>query len=479
MTLKKKVSTAALWNAIDRLGGQLGGFVILLYLANILGPKSFGLIGMLSIFLLLADNIANSGFFQALVQKNKDASAFDFSTVFWVNFFISSALYGTLFVCAPFIASFYKEPLLIDLSRVLFCNIIINALSVVPKAQLTIKMDFKRIAYANTMAVLFSSVVAIVSIHFDAGYWALAWLNISKNIVFTLSVFYYARWMPSLLFHFRSFYTLFAFGSKLLFASLVSTLVTNLYAVLIGRFFKLEQVGFFTQSSNFVGVLANSLISVLQGVTFPVLSSVKEDSVRMSKIYEKIIAVTMCIALPCMIGFAAIGDVFVSLFLGGEWLPMVPILIALSIARVVAPISALNMNLVNAIGRSDLFLKVELLKLPMTLLILFCTIPFGINVVAYGMVATSFIAFFINAYYPGKFYGFSGWVQLKMMAPMILAAAGMYASVAFIHFDSLYLLLICKVLVGGLVYTGLCYLLRVPAFFDLLAIIKGSVNKSV
>lgn len=479
MSLKNKALQGVFWSVVDRLVNQLGYFLLLLYLARVLTPEDFGLIGMLTIFMLLADNIANAGFFQALVQKSNKVTEQDFSTVFVLNLGISLALYIILFVAAPWIAVFYHEPLLIDLSRVLFLVLIINALCVVPKAKLTINVDFKCQAHANSISVLLSSVVAIVAVKLGCGYWSLVFLNLIKSITMCGALFFYAHWKPSLLFNKDSFKQLFGFGSKLLLASIASTFVGNLYMVLIGKFFKTQQVGYFSQATNLSNFLSNTITSILQGVTYPVLTSVQDDPVRLAKIYKQVVAVTMFIALPCMIGLAAIADLFVRLFLNDQWLPMVPILVALSIARIVTPISMINMNIVNAIGRSDLFFKVEMIKLPMTLLVLLLTVKFGITIVAYGMIFTSFIAFFINAYYPGKMYAFGGWQQLKVMFPMILAAVFMYLAMYFMTLHNLWLSLITKLIVGAFVYILSCYLFKVQALSDIFVILQRKRGKLI
>ena len=199
---------------------------------------------------------------------------------------------------------------------------------------------------------------------------------------------------PKLIFSMESFKLLFKFGSNLMLAGFVATLINNLYVALVGRYFNATQVGYFTQAQNLSNNLSQFISSTLQGVTYPIMTSVKEDSERLVSIYTQLISVTMLVSLPMLIGFAAVSEEFVRIILGDEWLPVVPVLAALCFARTITPISWINLNILNAVGRSDLFLKVDLSKLPMNLGALFIALPYGIEGLAWAMVCTSFIAFF-------------------------------------------------------------------------------------
>ena len=461
MSLKQKAIKGFIWSISDRLINQLGYLAVTVFIARLIGPKSFGLIGMLTIFMLLAESAVNSGFAQALIQRSQQLTEADASTIFYVNFGWGVAVYALLYFIAPYIADFYNEPVLVEISRVLFVIIVINALSVVARAKLTIDIDFKSQAIASTIATLFSSIVGGYLALEGYGYWSLVWLLIVKSSLNALGVWFFCRWLPKFTFSVESFKSLFKFGSNLMLAGFVATFVNNLYVALVGRYFNAAQVGYFTQATTLSNHLSQLISSTLQGVTYPIMTSVKEDRERLVSIYTQLISITMLVSLPMLVGFAAVTEEFVKLTLGEDWLPVIPVLVALCFARTITPISAINLNILNAVGRSDLFLKVDLSKLPMTLAALFIAIPYGIEGLAWAMVCTSFIAFFINAYFPGKLFGFGGLAQLKVAYRYIIAATIMYFAVSLISVsNSLWLTLIAKIFIGAVIYMTILVILR-------------------
>ena len=461
MSLKQKAILGFAWSLADKLINQLGYLVVTIYLARLIGPESFGLIGMLTIFMLLAESVISNGFTAALVQRSKQVTAEDESTVFYINMVWGVAMYVLLYFSAPFIAQFYKVPQLIDISRLLFVVIIINSLAVVVRAKLTINIDFKSQTIASTIATLLSAIVGIYLAQLGYDYWAFVWMLVVKSALNMVFIWLFCRWWPQLLFSMESFRHLFKFGSNLMIAGFVATFVNNLYIALIGRYFNATQVGYFTQANNLSNNLYQMLSATLQGVTYPILTSVKEERERLVSIYKQLISITMLVSLPLLVGLAAVSHEVVLLFLGEEWLPVVSVLSTLCFARAITPISAINMSILNAIGRSDLFLKVDLSKLPMTLAALIFSVPYGVEAVAWSMVATSAIAFFINAYFPGKLFGFGGWSQLKAAIKYIIAAVIMYVMVKWLQIEAvLWLVLVAKILLGLLLYPLLLVIMR-------------------
>lgn len=461
MSLKQKALIGFIWSISDKLINQLGYLGVTVFIARLIGPESFGFIGMLTIFMLLAESVVSSGFSQALVQRSQELTEEDASTIFYVNLGWGIAMYLLLYFTAPLIAKFYNQPLLIDISRVLFVIVIINSFTVVARAKLTIDIDFKSQAITSTFSTLISAIVGIYLAITGHEYWSLVWMLITKSIFNSIGLWFFCRWMPKLIFSGQSFKQLFKFGSNLMLAGLVATFVNNLYVALVGRYFNATQVGYFTQATNLSNYLSQFISSTLQGVTYPIMTSVKNDKERLVNIYTQLISITMLVSVPLLIGFAAVSEDVVKIILGDEWLPVVPVLVALCFARTITPISSINLNILNAIGRSDLFLKVDLSKLPMTLAALFIALPYGIEGLAWAMVCTSFIAFFINAYFPGKLFGFGGIEQLKVAYKYIIAAAVMYFAVSQVSIsDSLWLTLVAKITVGGLIYPALLFIMR-------------------
>lgn len=440
------------WSLTDKLVNQLGYLAVTIYLARIIGPEGFGLIGMLTIFMLLLDSTVSNGFSQALVQKSKFLTDDDCSTVLYTNIAWGLFIFCVLYWAAPAIARFYDEPALTGIARLLFIVVVINSLSVVVRAKFLIAIDFKSQAGAGVGATILSSILAVYLALNNYGYWALCWLIISRSTFNTIFLWLLCRWVPKLVFNVNSFKSIFKFGSNLMLAGFVATLVNNLYVALIGRYFKAADVGYFTQANNLSSYLMQLISSTLQGVSFPLLSSLQDDNERLRQLYKKFLSAAMMVSLPVMLGLSAISNEVVSLLLGEEWLPVAPILSAICLAKSITPINALNMNILTAIGRSDLFLKIDLLKLPVSLITLFLAIPYGIVTIAWSFVLLSLISFFINAYYPGVIFGLGGMQQLKIAKNYILASFFMYIIIYFINVESVVISLLMKVTCGAVIY---------------------------
>jgi teichuronic acid exporter len=475
--LKEKAIKGIAWSLIEKLLTQLITFGVVILLARELSPSDFGLVGMLAIFLAVADSLINSGFSSALIQK-QNRSEIDYSTVFYLNMGISIFIYISLFITAPIISDFYKAPELTELSRVLFLILIINALCLVPNTILTVELKFKTKSKVNVIALVISSIFAIWGGLNGFGVWTIVLQSIIRSLstLFLLCIF--CKWLPLFVFSIDSFRKLFNFGSKLLIAGLVATIVNNLYGLLIGRYFNAQSVGYFMQGQRITTIISGTISKVLQGVTYPIMASVQEDRVRLISIYKRVIGMTVFITFPTMIGLALIAESFVILLLTEKWLQTVPIIQWLCLATMFMPISALNMNILIATGRSDLFLKVDLSKLPINLILLFITVPFGIEVVAMGQVVSRMLAFFINTYYPGKLYGYGPVEQLKDMLPILVSTTIMALVLWIIQIDDPLHHIICSIIVGPIIYLFFTFLFKVSALADLLNIYNDARKTS-
>ena len=475
--LRKTALKGVAWSFFDKIINQGGNFILLIYLSRVLSPADFGLIAMLAIFLAVAQSLIDSGFSQALIQKSKKVTESDLSTVFYTNMAISLLLYILLYFFAPFIADFYQRPELIDLSRVLFIVTVINAIALVPRSKLLIVVDFKTLGLINSAAMIMSAIIAIYMVNQGWGYWALVGMNLSKALMNSLLLVVFSRWRPKYLFSIKSFSDLFGFGSKLMVAGVVGAMVQNLYSVLIGKHFNATQVGYFQQGFNYTNILSDTLSSVIQGVTYPVMTSIQEDKHRLVAVYKKVMGVVCLVTFPSFFGFAAISEEFVLIFLGEKWRPIISILIILSFARLITPISSLNLNILNARGRSDLFLKTDLSKLPIAIIALLMATPYGIFWVAIAQLITTFISFFINSYYPGKLFGFGAKEQLREILPILMASSIMYLSIIYIKMESIELQVLVKIVLGVGVYVLFCWLFKVKELKDVLAIMFMFRNK--
>lgn len=473
MSLKKLALKGVFWSALDRVINQLGMFVLLIYLSRELSPSDFGLIAMLTIFIALSQSLVDSGFFQALVHKSEDVKPIELDTVFFVNILLSLVVFSVLYILSPYIADFYQESELIDLSRVLFVIIVINSLSVVPRAILTINVDFKSQSIATVIATLVGAVVSICMVELGYGYWSIVGMNISNAIVSTVFMFKLSNWRPRMRFSYESFKELFNFGSNLMLAGVLSTIVQNLHSVVIGKSLGATQAGYYQQGANYTNKISFTLTSVVQKVTYPIMTSIKDDEERLLSVYTRVMQIIVFITFPILFGFAAVSNEFVNVFLGSKWEPIIAVLSILSISRVFYPINALNMNILNAKGRSDLFLKSDLMKVPFAFIFIYIALPYGLYAIVFSQLAFSIVSFCINTYYPGKLCGFGLKKQMREILPILLSSVVMYFAIAFIKFDNYISTLIVKILVGVLVYTTMSALFKIKPFYYFLRIFKG------
>lgn len=477
-SLKSKAAKGMAWSAIGTFSTQGISFVIGIILARILMPSDYGLIGMLAIFFAVSQVLVESGFSNALIQKI-DRTETDYSTIFYFNLLVSFVIYLILFFLAPLIAQFYNAPELTLLTRVLSLNIPIGSLAIVQQARMKIMLDFKTPALITILSVAISGTLGVVLAYSGFGVWALVVQSLSSAIVKSLLLFIFNKWLPQFYFSISTLKQLFGFSSKLLVAGLVATMVGNLYSILIGKLFSPKDVGFYTRARQFPELLSGTITSILQGVTFPILTSLQNDKERMILVYGRLMRITVFFVMPILTLFALIAEPFIRLLLTEKWIAVVPLIQWLCFARMITPISALNMNILNAIGRSDLYLKVDLSKLPLVLATMAITVPHGINVVVIGNFFTSFVSFFINAYYPGKMFGYGPFRQIKEMKYVILSTIVMSLCVLttthFIPNDFL------KILIGSTLgifsYLFLAYLLKIEELNEVTKMAIQFVNK--
>lgn len=461
-SLKATATKGIIWSAIDKFAVQLGQFIVSVVLARILVPEDFGLIGMLAIFIALSQTFIESGLGVGLIQR-QERSAIDFSTLFVFNLGVSFFFYVVLFFSAPFISSFFGKPQLTDLTRVLGVTLLINAFAVVQQTKLTIAIDFKSIAKSNVIGMITGGLCGVIAALNGYGVWALVVQTLSGAFASSVSLWFLSNWIPSIAFSKKSFKSLFRYGSKLLIAGLYAQILNNVYNICVGKFYSASLLGCYTRAKAFADISAGTITSVLKQTTFPILASVQHDKEKLVSIYSRLIRMSAFLIIPVMTLIALLAKPIVILLLTEKWISLIPLLQWMVFARIFYPMSAINMNLLNAIGRSDLFLKIDLCKLPLTIVAMVITIPLGVKAMIMGHVVTSAISFIINAYLPGKFYGYGPIHQLKDMLPFFLAVIGMAISVVTMTYfiDNLILQLFFGVLLGVIVYLFICWVLKV------------------
>ncbi|MFT5812374.1 MAG: teichuronic acid exporter [Psychroserpens sp.] len=419
---KNKIKSGFIWSAIDSLGTQALALGISLTLANLLGPKIFGLIAMLSIFMAIANVFVNSGFNMALIRK-LDRSEVDFSTTFYFSLAGSIGCYFLLFCCAPYIAKFYQQPELTLLTRVIASTIIINVFSSIPRVKLTVNLDFKTQARCNLIALCVSGIVAFILAYLDYGVWALVGQQLAFALVNVLMLNLIVPWWPKKKFSNKSFKELFGFGSKLLLAGLLDTIYKNIYGLIIGKQFNMIQLGLFNQADKLSSLPAMTLTGVIQKVTYPVLSAMQHDTKKLDATYLLTLQFAGFTIFPIMFGISIIAEPLIDIILGPQWQGSAELIQIITMAFALYPIHAINLNMLQVKGRSDLFLKLEIIKKIIITVILIITVPMGIKEMCVGMVISSYLALFINTYYTGKLSSLTAYKQLSALFPIALIAA--------------------------------------------------------
>ncbi|PWB24408.1 lipopolysaccharide biosynthesis protein [Flavobacterium sp. HTF] len=480
-SLKSIATKGIFWSAVDKFAVQIGQFIVSVVLARILLPEDFGLIGMLAIFIALSQTFIESGLGIGLIQRQV-RSDIDFSTVFVFNLVVSSFFYLLLFFSAPFIAIFFNQPQLTDLVRVLGLSLFLNAIAIVQKTKLTIAIDFKSIAKSNVIAVFVGGLCGVLAAINGYGVWSLVIQSLVGALASSITLWFLSKWSPSILFSKKSFESLFRYGSKILLAGLYAQLLNNVYNICLGKFYPTASLGYYTRAKSFADLSAGTIVSVIQQATFPVLTTVQNDKEKLVSIYSRMIRMSAFLIIPLMTLIALLAKPIVILLLTEKWISLIPLLQWMVFARIFLPMSAINMNLLNAVGRSDLYLKVDLSKLPLIILAMIITIPLGVKAIIIGHVITSAMAFIINAYLPGKLYGYGAISQLKDMLPVFVATVGMAVSVFAVScfIENLILQLFLGSLLGLITYLSICRLLKLEElkeFWKLFLSLKRKVVK--
>ena len=421
MSLKQKTLNALRWSFIDSFASQGISFIVGIVLARLLTPKEFGLIGMIIVFTAISESFIDSGFSIALIRK-KDCRQEDYSTVFYFNFAVGVLLYLVLFISAGSISRFYNEPKLVDLIRVLSVNVIINSLGLTQRTILTKNINFKLQARISIIASVVSGVTGISMAYLGWGVWSLVWRTLCQSFIVVVLLWIWNKWKPLLVFSVKSFQEMFSFGSKLLAAGLIDTIYNNVYYVIIGKYFSAVDLGYYTRADDFKKIPTVSLTNIIGRVTYPVLSSIQDDNEKLKAGYKKIIKCTMLISFVLMIGMAAVAEPMIRTLIGAKWLPSVPYLQLLCFAGMLYPLHAMNLNMLQVKGRSDLSLKLEIIKKILVIPTIIIAAYFGIKVMIACMIVNSVVAYFINSYWSGKLINYPVKEQLIDISPSFAIA---------------------------------------------------------
>mgnify|MGYP000386599606 FL=1 len=472
-SLKSKTVKGVVWSSIERFSTQGVQFLIMIIMARLLTPKDYGLIGMLAIFLAVAQSLIDSGFSQALIRK-QDRTDVDNSTVFYFNIVVSSALYLILFIAAPFVADFYNQPELTSVMRVVCLGVILNSLVVVQRALLTVRIDFKTQAKASLSAAVISGCIGIVLAYCGFGVWSLVvqqLLNLSVN---TLLLWIFSKWRPMAVFSWKSFHELFAFGSKMLASGLLDTLYRNIYPIVIGKLFSASSLGHYTRAQQFSEFPSSNITGIIQRVTYPVLCGIQDDMERLTNVYRKFLKLSAFVIFPFMMGLSAVAKPFINISLGSQWEFCGQLLQVICFAMMWYPIHSINLNLLQVKGRSDLFLRLEIIKKILGITVLCITAPFGLIVMCYGQIFNSIVALAINTYYTGKLINVGFIRQMKDLFPTILLSLTMFGTILLVNgfIESNMYRLIIGIMVGIVVYVSGSYIFKFKELQTLFSLIR-------
>ncbi|BEG99859.1 lipopolysaccharide biosynthesis protein [Bacteroides sedimenti] len=425
-TLKEKTVGALFWNAIDRVGQQVILFIIGIKIARILSPDDYALVGMLAIFMALANIVIESGFSAALIRK-KDATEKDYSSVFYFNLGASILAYLVLFVCAPYIAEFYNQPSLTLIARIVFLALPINSLSLIQTTILTKQINFKKLTKVNFISLIVSSLLALYMAYAGYGVWTLVMQPVSLAVVRTILLWIMSSWRPVREFSLLSIKDLFAFASNLMLSSIINTGFQNAYSVFIGKIYPLQQLGYYSQANKMCDMGVSTIYGSIQNATFPIFSSIQDEKERLLRAYRKTIRLTSFLTFPAMTGLILVSEPFIRVALTDKWAFSVPFLQLLCLGGIFNILATINGNFLKVNGRSDIILKLDISKIAITAIALFCTLHQSVLVMVAGLVVTRIVVYLANIVMVHKYCNYSMQSQLKDIMPYLLISSALYA----------------------------------------------------
>lgn len=472
--MKRQAVKGTVWSSVERFSVQGIQFVVMIIMARLLTPADYGLVGMLAIFIAVSQSLIDSGFSQALIRK-QDRTQTDNSTVFYFNIAVGAALYLILFFSAPAIAAFYGEPLLCPLTRGIGLGLVFNSLAVVQRALLTVELDFKTQAKASLVGAIASGGLGIWMAYAGYGVWAIVAQQVGNLLLVTLMLWVLSKWKPSWVYSWKSFRELFGFGSKLMLSGLIDTAYRNIYLIVIGKIFKASDLGYFTRAQQFSDLVSTNLTGVLQRVTYPVLCTIQEEDERLRDAYRRILKVTAFVMFPLLVGLGAIARPMVMVLLTDKWIFTATLLVPMCLTGMWYPIHAINLNLLQVKGRSDLFLRLEIIKKVLAVGVLCVTIPFGLMAMCWGMLANSLISLSINTYYTGKLIDLGFFRQMRDLLPSLLlsliAGGAVYTTISCLCVNPIAALLI-GIVEGIAIYASLAAILRMGEIRELKSLLS-------
>lgn len=418
---KSQIVIAGFWNFFERFYNQIIILILNIILARLLYPDDYGMIGMITIFLAISQSFIEGGFINALIQK-QNRTENDFSTAFYFNFFVALLFYFILFLIAPWVSNFYNVTELTQIMRVITISILFNSLSIVPRSILAINLNFKKQAKGSTAAITISGLISIYFALIGLGVWTLVIQSITLALLDSLFLFILVKWKPKLIFSVDSFKDLFGFGSKLLMANLIDRIFRNIYLLIIGKFYATDELGYYTRADQLSQIPATNISGIIQSITFPKMCELQDNIPQLRINYVRNIKFASFISFPILLFVSFYSEPIVLFTLTEKWIRVAPLLTLLSIAGLIYPINFLNMNLLLAKKRSDLYLRLELIKKVLIIVVLIITVKMGISAMIFGQIIVAILSLFINSYYTNKMIKYGIIKQLMDIMPFMIIA---------------------------------------------------------
>lgn len=479
-SLRAKTVKGVGWSALDNFIHTFLTFLITLVLARLLTPGDYGLIGMTAIFTSICNTLVNGGFLSALIRKN-NLKEEDYNTAFFVNVLTSLILYLIIFISSPFIADFFNKEELSSLLKVSSITLIIGAVTIVQQARIHRNIDFKSQAKATFFSSIISGITGISMALMGFGVWSLVYQIITASFFNTLFLISFNRWIPKFSYTRRSFHELFGFGWKIMMSNIIGTIWEELNQVVVGKFYNAATLGQFARAKQFSSLFSANLASIIQRVTYPVLSGIQDDKPRMLEAYKRIIKSTMFVSVIVMSFIAGVSDPLLYCLIGPQWSIAAEYLPLICITGSFYPLHVINLNMLQVQGRSDLFLELEIVKKVFLIVPLLIGALIGIMPMLYADIVASIICFFINSFYSGRMIGYSSWAQIKDVIPSYGIAVFVFVSVYFLKYIPItfWFILPLQCVVGLIAFGMICKISNFVIYREVKEIVLSYFGKSI
>lgn len=470
---KDAVMSGLIWRLLERVGAQGVQFIVSLVLARLLAPEVFGTIALINVLIAILEVFVDSGLGNSLIQK-KEADDLDFSTVFYFNILICCLLYGCMFLAAPAIAKFYNLPDLTAPVRAISLILVISGVKNVQQAYVSRTMQFRLFFYATLCGTIGAAVLGIWMAFAGFGIWALIAQSLFNSTVDTIVLWCTVKWRPKRMFSWKRLKILFSFGWKLLVSSLLDTGYTRLREMIIGKLYTPASLAFYEKGGNFPAIIVNNINASINSVLFPAMSSEQDNKVRIRNLTRRAIKTSSYVMWPMMMGLSACADSLVTILLTEKWLPCVPFLRIFCITYAFYPIHTANLNAIKAMGRSDIFLRLEIIKKAIGLMLLLVTMRHGVMAMAYSLLVSSLASQIINSWPNRKLLNYHYGEQIRDIMPSIVLSAVMFLIVWSMRVLQLNMIVtfMLQVIVGLIIYVGCSILFRIDSFEYLFSILK-------